>query len=200
MAHCTLALGYLTAPVVIESSVINPSSDYSTASLETLSIAYFVLRPPTTYPTIAKHVLKLASSASHAEREWVKFLLRSLSAQRYGIIKMHNDRTGILSHAATGDKLILQIVHVTPEQTESTATISSSYPMLALDQLMPLPLEILQLCQQQHDPAAVARLRAVADQIYRIGLIYGYWDLYRVMEGICQRFNIDPRQLITQQQ
>ncbi|CDH49741.1 predicted protein [Lichtheimia corymbifera JMRC:FSU:9682] len=196
MARCTLAFGNYTAPCTIEGSVPNvwlPS--------DMLSVAYFVTNPPTTYPTRAKHLLRIASTATSAEREFLLLLSQSLTAhgKRYGILDFRQacGCLGILSTSSIqpADLFVLQIVDI-PSNNDFIDPSSSSllqYPPLAPDRL---PMEMLQAINERHTPEGEQRMKSIAQEMYRIASVYGYWDLWRVLEGICQRFNIDPQQLI----
>ncbi|KAI7878049.1 hypothetical protein K492DRAFT_197183 [Lichtheimia hyalospora FSU 10163] len=190
MARCTLAFGNYTAPCTIEGSVPNvwlPS--------DTLSVAYFVTDPPTTWPTRAKHLLRIATTATSAEREFLSLLSQSLTTQRYGILDFRHacGCLGILSTstAQPADLFVLQIVDMPNDLMDSSSP--QQYPPLAPDQL---PMEMLQAMNERHTPQGEQRMKSIAQEMYRIASVYGYWDLWRVLEGICQRFNIDPQQLI----
>lgn len=193
MARCTLALGNLTAPCTIEGSVPNvwlPS--------DMLSVAYFVTNPPTTYPTRAKHLLRIASTATSAEREFLLLLSQSLTTRgrRYGILDFRQacGCLGILSTSIVQpvDLFILHIVDI-PNDIMDSSSSPTQYPPLAPDRL---PMEMLQAINERHLPEGEQRMKSIAQEMHRIASVYGYWDLWRVLEGICQRFNIDPQQLI----
>lgn len=167
-----------------------------------LSVAYFVTNPPTTYPTRAKHLLRIASTATSAEREFLLLLSQSLSAhggKRYGILDFRQacGCLGILSTSSIqpADLFVLQIVDIpnNNEVIDSSSSLLQQYPPLAPDRL---PMEMLQAINERHTPEGEQRMKSIAQEMYRIASVYGYWDLWRVLEGICQRFNIDPQQLI----
>ncbi|KAI7870241.1 hypothetical protein BDF14DRAFT_159718 [Spinellus fusiger] len=202
----TLALGYLTCPVSIETSlqsVMTPSNPSPWSLGNTLSIVCFVSKPPTLYPTVAKHILTMDPLGTRAEHELYGLLLSSLNPQAeqrlWAMILLEDGLVGILG-AGQHHKLTLQLVEPTKEPIQTLPSFnpqSPSYgPRLSSESLMGHPLHILQLCQQWPESGASAQLCSIAQEIYQVATLYGYWDLWRVLDGICKRFNIDPQQLL----
>ncbi|KAL0091326.1 hypothetical protein J3Q64DRAFT_1827880 [Phycomyces blakesleeanus] len=202
----TLALGYISVPVAIEASVrsnVTPANPFPWTLGNTLSIACFVSKPPTSYPTVAKHILGIPPDATRADQELFSLISSSLNAQSqqrlWAMIILQDGLVGVLS-SSNASKLVLQIVEPTaclPYPLPSFSPQAANFgPKLSQEQLMGYPVYIQQLCQQWPDPAASASLHAVAQEVYQIALLYGYWNLWRVVVGICERFGIDPQKLI----
>ncbi|KAI8376037.1 uncharacterized protein BYT42DRAFT_372440 [Radiomyces spectabilis] len=205
MFSSTLALGYLSVPVTVTHTMYTgdqPVHPEPWTPSTPLSIAFFVKRPPTMNRTIAKHLIKLASPTTIADTDFIHLLSGALNDAKepiHGIVELGNDTLGILSATEQPDTLLLHIVErpPTPALPSFHRQAPTFGPSLQLDQLAARPSHILQLCQQWPAPEAANHLRMLANDTYHTATLYGYWDMWRVLEGICMRFNINPEQLIT---
>ncbi|KAI8097080.1 uncharacterized protein BX664DRAFT_72529 [Halteromyces radiatus] len=219
MLSVTLALGYLSIPVIIENSVYTTISKYDQPSWKygsTLSISSFVQQPPFNWPTISKHVLKLSPTViASGEDELYQLLTTSLSCDPteksalYALITFDSTSTLFTNTAASSlsdqkyigiistmnnnsDVLSLQIVQTLPFLKRKNPPSyllqkkPTSYVPLDMKTWSTYPMEILHCCQKYHNnPDAPIQLQQIALKIYNIARLYGYWDLWRVLEGIC---------------
>ncbi|GAA5807393.1 hypothetical protein MFLAVUS_000754 [Mucor flavus] len=210
----TLSIGYLTIPFIIKHSI--KSLETTSAEEEdeiltscpqwtfgnTICISSFVQSPPNIYPTIEKHVLQLASHANTVERETLSILSKSFQTQTnskrsHGLAFLSKDLLAILSCTAQTNTFTLQIV----QYNSNTTQISSqkSYQVESNDNFLDLdmtakPYEIMELCRVW--PGSKPTLEKLAKQVYQTASLYGYWDYWRVFEGICEGHQINPGQLL----
>ncbi|KAI8137637.1 hypothetical protein BJV82DRAFT_674576 [Fennellomyces sp. T-0311] len=178
----TLSLGYLTAPVSIEAQV--HAKPYELP--QTLSIVGFAPTPVRMLPTVAKYILSVDASTGMAEKETLALLAQSL-ASSYAIIPLSQQHVGILLPVQQ-DLFSLQVAQI-PTHVSRTSEIPSFDP----EYLKHLPMQVLDLCQKRQ----MDELCMVARGIYKIAAVYGYWDLWLVLEGICTRFQINPQDLMS---
>ena len=193
----TLTLGYITLPFdIIKSTKSLPSNDYVLSkSVITLSIQGFLQSPPVMYPTIERHIIRLSRQATATESNLCNTLFQALCQPQqpaYGIIQIENFLLGILTPTGQGNLFTIHVV-----ESESIPLTSNHSQveerMLDLDSSI-RPIEILKACQLW--PNSKSNLENIANQIYKIAMVYGYWENWRLFEGICQRHEINPQQFI----
>ncbi|ORZ15705.1 hypothetical protein BCR42DRAFT_41652 [Absidia repens] len=233
MLPIDIILGYLSIPVIVENSVHANSSKFDQPiwSYGNLTVAFFVLNPPSQWTTHSKHDLRLKPTATAEENELFQLLFSSLqcyspqtpqppqpknNGSRHGIIifdstsSLYTNTTstslkaqkylGIISCSQQQNELSLQIIQsplnfdsTHDNNSNSSNTIINQYP-LDTETWSTYPLEILRLCQTYStDPVSQEQLRKLTNTVFDIASLYGYWDLWKVVEGICGRFSIDPR-------
>lgn len=190
-----LSIGYILIPFDIKSSIKTlTNNDYVLNEPNiTLCIQGFLQTLPTTYPTIEKHVIQLANSATSVEREQCTTLslaLGQLGQPVYGVMQLENNRQCILSQTSQNDIFTLHVIKV-DQKPENSSIQEDKMPDL---EGSVRPAEILRTCQLW--PNSQPQLAALANQIYKAALLYGYWDNWRVFENICQRYQIDVQQFI----
>ncbi|KAI9356058.1 hypothetical protein BD770DRAFT_390347 [Pilaira anomala] len=212
----TLSIGYLTIPLIIKHSIkslettsAEEEDEILTSSPQwtfgnTICISSFVQSPPNIYPTIEKHVLHLASHANAVERETLSILSKSFQTQTnnkhcHGLAFLSEDLLGILSSTVQTNTFTLQIVQYATQVSganKKSYQIESNHndAFLELDHTVK-PYEIMELCQIW--PGSQPILTKLAKQIYQTASLYGYWDYWRVFEGICEGHQINPRQLLS---
>ncbi|KAI9313829.1 hypothetical protein BX666DRAFT_548679 [Dichotomocladium elegans] len=198
MAQCTLTFGHYNSPMIIADTITSSAFD-STWQMpsDVLSVAFFVTKPPSDHPTRAKQLLEPASTATQAEREFLMLLSQSMAKNKsFGILDFRSTAGGILGilspHGYPSFALTLQWVDFGATTMRPLTSQMEPFPHpLAPDRL---PMEMMDAIQH---PGGHDRVRAIAKEMYRIATVYGYWDLWRVLEGICQRFQLDPQQLIS---
>ncbi|KAF1806766.1 hypothetical protein V8B55DRAFT_1459499 [Mucor lusitanicus] len=213
----TIAIGYLTVPFVIKSSTQALTAEEEEERElgtpqwtfgNTISISCFVQSPPNIYPTLEKHVLQLAPSSHHFEQETVILLSQAFKQNKtpagkatHGLIIMSSDLLGILSCTDQPTVFTLQIVQFDralqdPQQQQQQAKsyiAPDANTMPDLEQCAK-PVEMMELCQMW--PTSQPQLIRLASQVYQMGSLYGYWDYWRVFEGICERHQISANQLV----
>lgn len=185
----------------------------------TICISSFVSSPPNIYPTIEKHILQLITHHANAvEKETLAILSRAFVSSGnkacHGLAILTKDLLGILSATAQSNTFTLQIVQydtscikqqqsntqqqpivVTANKKSYASNVSTERENAILDiDQSAKPYEIMQLCQLW--PNSQPQLSKVAKQIYQTCSLYGYWDYWRVFEGICQGHQIQPQQLL----
>ncbi|CAO3644265.1 unnamed protein product [Cunninghamella echinulata] len=179
-----------------------------------LSITHFIKQLPEHLPVLSKHIIKLKSTAESAEVELFRLFSKSLSSNSqyhtniYGVILLEPLITdtekllGIISSVPRQDTLILQVVDASLIYSTSTPSYNplsfNSIPPVDFDTWSDYPVEILNCCQQYQATQNKEQLEKLINKIYNIASLYGYWDIWRVLEGICHRFNIDPNQFLNQ--
>ena len=204
----TLSLGYLTTPVSIEASVY--ANQYEISPSSVLSIIGFGPTPIPTHmsPTMAKFILTIESAGTltMAQKELFALLYESLNTNSYGIIPLSDRHVGILlPHVSSlqqqepSYQFILQIASIPHSSSQQDTTMNNNrmvmndtVPPFDSEYLKHLPIQVMELCQNRQED----QLRIVAREIYKIAAVYGYWDLWLVLEGICTRFQINPQQLV----
>ncbi|KAI7856177.1 hypothetical protein BDC45DRAFT_534055 [Circinella umbellata] len=201
----TLSLGYLTIPVTIEASIY--ANEYEIASSSVLSIIGFgpTPLPPHLLPTMAKFILTMESTLTMAQKELFGLLYESLHTHSYGIIPLSDRSIGLLlplrqqeqqEQQPSSFQFILQISSIpnSYQQKEdiNKMILNENIPSFDPDYLKHLPIQIMELCQNNQQD----QLRSVAKEIYKMATIYGYWDFWLVLEGICTRFQINSQQLV----
>lgn len=201
----TLALGYLTVPLEIKSSVRtlttepgskeNKTAHWTFAS--TISINCFVQSPPTIYPTREKHVVQLKDDANPFEQETLVTLASSMNPEggqkSHGLITITDDLLGILSPTDHHATFVLQIVQFDPKGTDDSKSYRSQTKTPSLE-LSAKPAAIMELCQLW--PDSKSQLAKIGAHVYQLACLYGYWDNWRIFEGICQTHQIDVDQLL----
>ncbi|KAI9495995.1 hypothetical protein BDB00DRAFT_811334 [Zychaea mexicana] len=206
----TLSLGYLATPVSLEAYV--HASPYEIPPSTVLSIVGFgptssSSLPVNMLPAIARFILVVEPTATVAEKETFALLHESLNTSSYAIIPLPSRHVGILLPPPRHEQqqhqhgyeqqqpqyqFILQISQI-PCSSQAAATVANGQmPTFDLEYLKQLPLQVMELCQNRQEE----QLRMVARGIYKTAAVYGYWDLWLVLEGICTRFQINPQQLI----
>ncbi|KAI8997869.1 hypothetical protein BDB01DRAFT_772717 [Pilobolus umbonatus] len=185
----TLTLGYLIIPFTVQHSIkLLPEQQAGWTLNDTLCISYFVKTPPNIFPTIEKHIIRIVDD-THLQ-ETGHLLSKSLQQEGcHGIIELTENKMGVLTATKQTDLFILQIIQY--EKTEPC--IHSSVPEI---QSSLTPIEIMELCQLW--PESRRSLIKLAQDIYKIASLYGYWDHWRVFEGICNRYQINSQQLMTE--
>lgn len=209
----TIAIGYLTVPFVIKSSTQALTAEEEEERElgtpqwtfgNTISISCFVQSPPNIYPALEKHVLQLAPSSHRFEEETVILLSQAFKQNKtpsgkatHGLINISSDLLGILSCTDQSTVFTLQIVQFDnasqgPQQVKSyIAPDINTVPDI---EQCAKPVEIMELCQMW--PNSQPQLIRLASQVYNMGSLYGYWDYWRVFEGICERHQISATQLV----
>lgn len=203
----TLSIGYLTIPFIIKHSIKSlettsaEEDEIQTCSPQwtfgnTICISSFVKSPPNIYPTIEKHVLEIASHSNSVERETLSILSKALNSNDnkncHGLAFISTDLLGILSSTVQPTTFTLQIVQsATP--TKNQKSYYTNDPLLDLDYSVK-PFEIMELCQDW--PGSQPQLQKLAKQVYQTASLYGYWDYWRVFEGICEGHQISSQQLL----
>lgn len=220
----TISLGYITIPFFVKHTIkaleitsIEDEDENETSSPQwtfgnTICITSFVQSPPNIYPTIEKHILQIAHRSNQAEKETLSTLSRSLIENCHGLVLLSTDLLGILSATTQSNVFTFQVVEfdsnilfdesILKEQHSVSAKKIKSYSsfspqdnaILDLDN-PPKPFEIMELCQRW--PSSEGQLSGLAKQIYKTASLYGYWDYWRVFEGICNGHRINPQQLIS---
>ncbi|KAF7729886.1 hypothetical protein EC973_003620 [Apophysomyces ossiformis] len=193
-----LTLGHQTILFSIGHSVKTDTTSFNSLRWPydtTLSVIGFVAKSPTTSRTISRHVLEMAPNTTPAEQDVIglfsKALKGEMSGQRcFAIVRIDNSLIGSIGYYNGEESLVLCVI----EQVHPTRM--SSYSPFSMEMLRSRPFHILQLCRQREDPNAVAHLRALANDTYNIASLYGYWDLWRVLEEICFQHQINPRELL----
>lgn len=209
----TISLGYLTIPFIIKQSIksleitsVEEEDEIKSTCPQwtfenTICISSFVHSPPNIYPTIEKHVIEIARHSNKVEKETTCILSKALDEHYHGLVIISSDLLGILSSTKQQDIFTLQIVQYdtstllntdTPEQT-SIKSYKNSNHVLDLDEL-PKPVEIMEMCQVW--PNSEIQLKNLSKQIYKTASLYGYWDYWRVFEGICNGHHINSQQLL----
>ncbi|CAO3612792.1 unnamed protein product [Cunninghamella blakesleeana] len=192
-----------------------------------LSITQFVKNQPEHLPVLSKHTIKIRPTAEMAEVELFRLLASSLvsnndnnnkntqyQTKNYGVILLNssistpistspsNKSIGIISSVHQHDILILKIVDASFMFSKNTPSYNPlsfhSIPSVDLDSWSDYPMEILKCCQQYQETQNVEQIEKLTNQIYDIASLYGYWDLWRVLEGIFSRFNFNPKQFLNQ--
>ncbi|KAG2220583.1 hypothetical protein INT45_008764 [Circinella minor] len=198
----TLSLGYLTIPVSIEASIY--ANQYEISPSSVLSIIGFgpTPLPPHMLPTMAKFILTMESTLTMAQKELFGLLYESLQTNSYGIIPLSDRYIGLLlplklkqeQQEPSSFQFILQISSIPNsfQQDNNKMKINENIPSFDPDYLKHLPIQIMELCQNNKQD----QLRSIAKEIYKMATIYGYWDLWLVLEGICTRFQINSQQLV----
>ncbi|KAG1455892.1 hypothetical protein G6F46_006533 [Rhizopus delemar] len=147
------------------------------------------------YPTIERHVIRLSPQATAAESNSCSTLFQALCQPQqpaYGIIQIENFLLGILTPTGQGNLFTIHVVE--SESIPLTGNHSQvEEKMLDLESSI-RPIEILKACQLW--PNSKSHLENIANQIYKIAMVYGYWENWRLFEGICQRHEINPQQFI----
>ncbi|CAO3585008.1 unnamed protein product [Absidia cylindrospora] len=226
MLPIDIILGYLSIPVIVENSIYTNSSKFNQPIWKygNLTVAFFVLNPPSQWTTRSKHVLRLKPTATPEETELFQLLSSSLQSyspqpnnngSQHGIIifdstsSLYTNTTstslkaqkylGIISCTQQQNELSLQIIQSplifdsTNDNKSNSNIIINQYP-LDTETWSTYPLEILRLCQTYStDPVSQEQLRKLTNTVFNIASLYGYWDLWNVVDGICSRFSIDPR-------
>ncbi|CAO3668842.1 unnamed protein product [Rhizopus stolonifer] len=190
-----LSLGYLTIPFDIKKSIKTlPSNDYVLQNtFTTLCIQGFVQSPPVMHPTIERHVIQLSPQATTTENETCYTLHQAFCKHQrhvYAIVPIANSMLGIVGATAQKDLFTIHIIEYTVEPVRNAAREDK---ILDLNS-SPKPAEILKVCQSW--PQSKPQLKGIANQIYNMALLYGYWENWQVFEGICQRYEINPQQFI----
>jgi hypothetical protein len=215
----TISLGYITIPFIIKQSI--KSLDITSVEEEddikstfpqwtfenTICISSFVHTPPNIYPTIEKHVIEMTKQSNKVEKEMTTILSKAIGEQYHGLLLISANLLGILSSTKQPDIFTLQIVQydtsiLTNDNINKTEAMNTtkSYrndnysDTLNLDQL-PKPVEIMELCQAW--PDSEIQLKDLSKQIYKTASLYGYWDYWRVFEGICNGHHINSQQLLS---
>lgn len=201
----TLSIGYLTIPFVIMHSIKSLETTSAEEEDEVLScapqwtfgnticISSFVKSPPNIYPTIEKHVLEIASHANSVERETLSILSKAQNStdKCHGMAMISSDLLGILSSTAQSTLFTLQIVQsATPTKNQKSYNTND---LMDLDYAVK-PYEVMELCQAW--PQSQPQLQKLAKQVYQTASLYGYWDYWRVFEGICDGHKISSQQLL----
>ncbi|KAL9537769.1 hypothetical protein MBANPS3_011481 [Mucor bainieri] len=215
----TIAIGYLTIPFVIRSSTQALTAEEEEERElgtpqwtfgNTISVSCFVQSPPNIYPTLEKHVLQLAPSSHHFEQETLILLSQAFKQNitpagkaTHGLIHMSSDLLGILSCTDQSTVFTLQIVqfdHALQDSKQQQQEKPAKSYLTPDTNTMPdieqcaKPVEIMELCQLW--PTSQPQLIRLAGQVYQMGSLYGYWDYWRVFEGICERHQISASQLM----
>lgn len=207
----TVSLGYITIPFIIKSSIRALTTDEEEDSElgtpqwtfgNTISISYFLQSPPTNYPTLEKHVLQLAPQAHAFEKEQLEIIsnaFRGENKRTHGLISIADDFLGILSSSDKPTIFTLHVVQfesVPPIHRISNKSYSRTEIIPSMDQCLN-PSQLMSLCQMW--PNSQEQLVKIAGQVYDLSSLYGYWDYWRLFEGICQRYQINPDQLVQSQ-
>ncbi|KAI8643574.1 hypothetical protein BD408DRAFT_431244 [Parasitella parasitica] len=208
----TIALGYLTIPFAIKSSTQaltaeeeeeNELGTPQWAFGNTISISCFVQSPPNIYPTLEKHVLQLAASSHRFEEETLTLLSQAFKQNKasvgkavHGLINISSDLLGILSCTDQPSVFTLQIVQFdnTSQGQEAKSYAASDTNTVPDIEHCAKPAEMMELCQMW--PSSQPQLTRLASQVYNMASLYGYWDYWRVFEGICERHQISANQLV----
>lgn len=220
----TISLGYITIPFFVKRTIkalditsVEDEDESESSSPQwtfgnTICITSFVQSPPNIYPTTEKHILQIAPHSNQAEKETLSTLSRSLNESCHGLVLLSADLLGILSATTQSDVFTFQVVEfdsniltdesILKEQHSVSAKKNKSYSAFALQDNAildldnpPKPLEIMELCLRW--PASESQLSGLAKQIYKTASLYGYWDYWRVFEGICNGHRINSQQLIS---
>ncbi|KAI8378938.1 hypothetical protein BD560DRAFT_31481 [Blakeslea trispora] len=196
----TLALGYLTVPLVIKSSIHTLSSENNAPSwtfASTVSINCFVHSPPTIYPTREKHLVQLRDDANKFEQETLVALSHAMSSdssKSHGLMTITDNLLGILSPTAHHSTFVLQVVQFDPKSKMEPKSYHNAVEKIPSLDLSAKPTAIMELCQSW--PHSKDKLAKTGAYIYRLACLYGYWDNWRVFEGICQTHQINVDQLL----
>lgn len=208
----TIVIGYLTIPFVIKSSTQaltaeeeeeNELGTPQWAFGNTISVSCFVQSPPNIYPTLEKHVLQLATSSHRFEEETLILLSQALKQNKtptgkatHGLINISSDLLGILSCTDQSTVFTLQIVQYdnTSQDQEIKSYIAPDINTVPDIEQCAKPVEMMELCQMW--PNSQPQLIKLASQVYKMASLYGYWDYWRVFEGICERHQISANQLV----
>lgn len=203
----TLSIGYLTIPFIIKHSIKSLETTSAEEEDEVLSsapqwtfgnticISSFVKSPPNIYPTIEKHVLELASHANAVEKETLSILSKALNAPEnkcHGMAIIGHDLLGILSSTARTTLFTLQVVQSATPTTKNQKSYCTN-DLMDLDYAVK-PFEVMELCRDW--PQSQPQLKKLARQVYQTASLYGYWDYWRVFEGICNGHQINSQQLL----
>lgn len=210
----TISIGYLSIPFLIKSSTRALTTEEEEDNEigrphwtfnSTISVSCFVQSPPNMYPTLEKHVLELAPESNHFEKETLEILSQAFEqpqpSKTFGLITISDDLLGILfSTAGQTTIFTLQIVQCN-NNSNSTIREPKSYGEVANESSMVTdmnqcakPIEMMELCQLW--PSSQNQLIKLAGQVYKMASLYGYWDYWRVFEGICSRHQINVDQLV----
>ncbi|CAO3610570.1 unnamed protein product [Mucor fragilis] len=170
----------------------------------TISISCFVQSPPNIYPTLEKHVLQLAPSSHRFEEETVILLSQAFKQNKtpagkatHGLINISPDLLGILSCTDQPTVFTLQIVqfdHASQDPQQVKSYMAPNVNTVPDMEQCAKPVEMMELCQLW--PTSQPQLIRLASQAYTMGSLYGYWDYWRVFEGICERHQISANQLV----
>ncbi|CEP16881.1 hypothetical protein [Parasitella parasitica] len=208
----TVALGYLIIPFVITSSTQALTAEEEEKNElgtpqwtfgNTISISSFVQSPPNIYPTLEKHVLQLAPSSHRFEEETLVLLSQAFNQTKasagkaaHGLINISSDLLGILSCTDQSTIFTLQIVQFdkTSQDQEAKSYTASDTSTVPDIEHCAKPIEMMELCQMW--PNSQPQLTRLASQVYNVASLYGYWDYWRVFEGICERHQISANQLV----
>ncbi|KAG0172830.1 hypothetical protein DFQ30_009502 [Apophysomyces sp. BC1015] len=199
MEIVVLALGHQALPFSIRHSVNAEATPFESVRWpygNMLSVIGFVAKSSTASRTVSRHILEMAPETTPAEQDIIGLFSKTLKGEGQGprcfaIVRIDRSLIGSIGFHGGDESLVLHII----EQVHPTK--AASYPPLSLDILRTRPEHIMQLCQQWQNPNAATHLQALANDTYNIARLYGYWDLWRVLEEICSQYQINPRQLIT---
>lgn len=200
MTIITLSVGYLTFPFTIKHTTGNLHQGWNHKSM--LCVHCFVHKPPSTYPTIEKHIIQIDSN-HQAEIETANLLSKSLGRDKHGLIWIDesNGILGVLSTTAQLDLFTLQIVQFYQSDLNEEPSYSSQHTqqraehkLYFSEEFMLKPIELMQICQNW--PASQEQCTKVARRIYHIASLYGYWDHWRLFQGICEKYQINAQQLL----
>jgi hypothetical protein len=192
--------------ICISSFVQSPPNIYPTIEKHVLQLAHHS-------NSVEKETLSILSNAfnSHTNN----------SKSCHGLAILNKDLLGIFSSTSQSNTFNLQIVQYNTSSvstsllnsdnnnqrqqqqsiTPATINIKSYYnasttnsdTILDIDQLAK-PLEIMEICQIW--PNSQPQLAKLAKQIYQTASLYGYWDYWRVFEGICHGHQIQAQHLL----
>lgn len=199
-----LAVGYLTTRVVADDPVL-PKDAETIVLPHLLAISHFVCNTLTIHATRAKYLLRTSPEGTAANNDLIAMLSESLSGkcdqqERFGVIPLKDGLCGLLkAPASRTDCFILQVIAPLPGAEPSIYTpshLSEEWQQLSLKRMPAMPFEVMQLCQQASDPACYHTLQSIAQQVHHVANTYGYWDLWAVLVGICDRFQIDAQRLL----
>jgi hypothetical protein len=210
----TISIGYLNIPFIIKSSTRALTTEEEEEEFgggrprwtfgSTVSISCFVQSPPNMYPTVEKHVLELAPQSNHFEEETLVILSHAFEQSNkriHGLITISDDLLGILSSSSAADQPTLFTLQIVQSNNDSNIKETKSYAETASESNMvpdmkqcAKPIEMMELCQLW--PDSRDQLIKLAGQVYKMASLYGYWDYWRVFEGICSRHQINVDQLV----
>jgi hypothetical protein len=212
-ASVTISIGYLNIPFLVKSSTRaltteeEEENEMSTPRWtfgNTVSISCFVQSPPNMYPTLEKHVLALAPQSNNFEEETLAILSNAFqqlqsNKRTHGLITISDGLLGILSSTDQPTVFTLQIVQSNghcgiTNESKSYAEAASESNMIPDMKQCAKPIEMMELCQSW--PNSREQLTKLAGQVYKMASLYGYWDYWRVFEGICSRHQISVDQLV----
>ncbi|KAI9486864.1 MAG: hypothetical protein EXX96DRAFT_57207 [Benjaminiella poitrasii] len=211
----TIKLGYLDLPFVIKRSVCILTTEEEeddennllkprwSLSHTTLSLIGFVKTLPLAYSTLENHVLQLAPQSKRFEEETIRLLSDAFNQSSkaknshgiHGVLRLPRNLFGILSCTEEPTIFTLQIMDPMTDgiMTRPNYTVTSHDLMPSLDRCVK-PMEMVDICQRW--PQSQDQLVKLAGHVYQLASLYGYWDYWRIFEGVCTRFQINAEQLV----